>query len=161
MKDTHKGVIFLFLAVIASSTMLTVDDRPWEMAFINKQPEQDNDVTLIQSQILAGLDPTENTQSTAAGPASRKIKPTCIKGVIARDKTADLFDGEPYASVKRAGNTYIEITQKNTYMIKGKFQTQSASVVTQFPDDINHELQLVKRIGGCINLSLYLAKIKY
>jgi hypothetical protein len=63
--------------------------------------------------------------------------------------------------VKRAGNTYIEITQKNTYMIKGKFQTQSASVVTQFPDDINHELQLVKRIGDCINLSLYLAKIKY
>jgi hypothetical protein len=172
MRDIHKGAIFLMLGLLASVVTLSMDDRRWEMAFINWDEKQDLDVQNIQSQLLAGLDPTLNAQATAAGNpsttqksiaenvVSNKKSAFCFSGKIARDINSDQFHEMPYISVKEDQDTFISIDNNFALLLKSAFEVQSASLIQSLPSSVAHTMQLAIENGRCIELDLHLAKIK-
>ncbi len=172
MRDIHKGAIFLILALLASVVTLSMDDRRWEMAFINWEEKQDLDVQNIQSQLLAGLDPTLNAEATAAGnpsntqqavisnSASAKKNSYCFSGKIARDLSSDQFHEMPYVSVKENQDTFINIDNDFALLIKSAYEMQSASLIQSLPTNVAQLMQSAMANGRCIELDLHLAKIK-
>lgn len=161
MRDLHKGVILLLLALLATVIAFSVEDRRWEMAFINFEAKQQlREVEDIQAQLLAGLDPTENAQPTAAGVVSAKSQfAPCFTGKIARDFTSDEYHNAPYTSVKNAQDTFIKVNN-NVYLLKSAFEMQSASLIEDFPNEISQMMQSAISAGRCVGLDLHLAKIK-
>ena len=172
MRDIHKGAIFLILALLASVVTLSMDDRRWEMAFINWEEKQDLDVQNIQSQLLAGIDPTLNAEATAAGSASNtqqravasnpssKKNSFCFSGKIARDLSSDQFHEMPYISIKEHQDTFISIDNNFALLIKSAYEVQSASLIQSLPSSAAQLMQSAMENGRCIELDLHLAKIK-
>ena len=158
MKDIYKGITLLLLAAVAGVISLSVEDRHWNMPFVKfDQPSQTEEISGIQAQIIAGLDPSTVTQATAAGKAAL---PTCFHGKIARDKSTDLFNGSNYLSVKTFDEMYIEVKGKNTYLLRGAFETQSASIIEQLPGSVLQRMENAGNKSKCAKIDMYLAKIK-
>jgi len=158
MKDVYKGITLLLLAGVASAISLSVDDRHWNMPFVKFDSATENtEISGIQTQILAGLDPSTITQPTAAGKGAL---PSCFQGKIARDKSTDLFSGVGYLSVKAFDEMYIEVKGKDIYLLRGAFETQSASVIAQLPDDVMQRIEAAASDMKCAKVDMYLAKIK-
>ncbi len=162
MKDYRKGILILLLGGLVTILALAEDDRRWEMAFINLGAETEQQVADLQAQILLGIDPTLNAEVTAAGAVKRAAMPTCYKGKIARDFQTELFHDHPYTSIKNLNQTYIEVTSANqlVFLVKGAFETQSASILEVFPERVEQSLELISGASECIQLDMYLAKIK-
>jgi len=160
MRDIHKGVILLIMAVLASIASLSVEDRHWKMPFITFDSPQNDDVAKLQAQLLAGLDPTQNTAPTAAGNPAKLPPVVCLKGKIARDSSADLYHNAIYVSVKDVSDTYIELSDNQILLLKSAFETQSASVISALPVDVKQRLNQAVSVGGCGQIDLYLSKIK-
>ncbi len=180
MRDIHKGVIFLILALLASVVTLTMEDRRWEMAFINWDKKQDQDVLDIQAQLFAGIDPTLNAQPTAAGNAINpeidnpisiddvNLAPVaiskkgsyCFSGKIARDLNTDPFHDLPYTSIKNNRDTFINIDNNLAFLLKSAYEVQSASLISVLPVNAQQLMQSAIDGGHCIDLDLHLAKIK-
>ncbi|MCJ8338233.1 MAG: hypothetical protein MJK10_07145 [Pseudomonadales bacterium] len=158
MKDVYKGITLLLLAGVASVISLSVEDRHWNMPFVkfDATPES-TEIRGIQAQILAGLDPSTITQPTAAGKAAL---PTCYQGKIARDKSTDLFSGVGYLSVKEFDQMYIQVKGVDTYLLRGAFETQSASVIEQLPANVLQRIEQAGKGRKCAKIDMYLAKIK-
>ncbi|NQZ31808.1 MAG: hypothetical protein HRU06_11065 [Oceanospirillaceae bacterium] len=159
MRDIHKGVILLFLAVLASIVSLSVDDRHWEMPFMTFDSDPHSDVADLQAQLLAGLDPTENAAPTAAGVTAKAVNTPCFAGKIARDNSTDEFHNALYLAIKQSNDTYIEVIQSQTYLIKGAFETQSASIIESFPSAVEQKIGQISNITSCKQLDVYLSKI--
>ncbi|EPJ47867.1 MAG: hypothetical protein OFPII_09370 [Osedax symbiont Rs1] len=162
MKDYRKGILILLLGALVTILALAVDDRRWEMAYINFGTETEQQVADLQAQILSGIDPTLNADATAAGAVKRVAIPTCYRGKIARNLQTELFHDQPYTSIKNLNQTYIEVASANqlTFLVKGAFETQSASILKALPERIEQKLELVSGTSQCIQLDMYLAKIK-
>jgi len=160
MRDTHKGVIFLFLALLASIAAIYEDPRHWEMPFINFTTSPQDDVALLQAQLLAGLDPTENAAPTAAGNPVKTPPVQCLEGKVARDKSTDLYHDAQYVSIKELGNTYIELANRDVRLLKSAFETQSASIIDSLPVKVEQFLDQAMVKGKCGKIDLYLSKIK-
>jgi len=160
MKDIHKGVILLIMAVLASIASLSVEDRHWKMPFITFESQSNDDVAHLQAQLLAGLDPTENSAPTAAGDSAKLTPVVCLKGKIARDSSADLYHDATYVSVKNVSDTYIELSDNQILLLKSAFETQSASVISALPFSVEQRLDQAISAGGCGQIDLYLSKIK-
>ncbi|EPJ54957.1 MAG: hypothetical protein OFPI_04910 [Osedax symbiont Rs2] len=158
MKDVYKGITLLLLAAVAGVLSLSVEDRHWNMPFVKfDAPTQSQEISGIQSQILAGLDPSTITQPTAAGKTGL---PNCFQGKIARDKSTDLFSGAGYLSVKAFDEMFIEVKGENAYLLRGAFETQSASIIEQLPEDILQRMLSADSDLQCAKIDMYLAKIK-
>jgi len=160
MRDIHKGVILLIMAVLASIASLSVEDRHWKMPFITFESQRNDDVAQLQAQLLAGLDPTQNAAPTAAGNPAKLPPVVCLQGKIARDSSADLYNNATYVSVKDASNTYIELSDNQILLLKSAFETQSASVISALPVSAEQRLDQAISAGGCGQIDLYLSKIK-
>ncbi|NRA20658.1 MAG: hypothetical protein HRU05_09290 [Oceanospirillaceae bacterium] len=160
MKDIHKGIILLCMALLASIISFSVDDRHWNMPFVSFAEDSHRDVADLQAQLLAGLDPTENSAPTAAGNQSNDLQTSCLSGKIARDKTTDKLHDDSYISVKESSAVYIQIILKQVLLVKGPFETQSASVIDVFPNTVSERLELASNSGNCTQIDLYLSKIK-
>lgn len=159
MKDIHKGVILLLMAVVASVVSLSVDDRHWKMPFVKFDSDPHSDVSQLQAQLLAGLDPTENAAPTAAGTTTKSDNIPCFAGKIARDKNSDTFHDALYLSIKKSSETYIELIQNQTYLLKSAFETQSASVIASLPAKVEQQMAQISSIESCKQLDIYLSKI--
>lgn len=152
MKDVYKGVALLLLAAVASIITLSIEDHGWQITAVKF--ESDPDVESLQSQILAGFDPTETQQPTAAG---NRVVPQCFQGLIERDNNSDLFNGEKYVSVKKMEDMYIEV--RSEYLLRDAFQTQSASIVKQVPSEVLERLGSASEGLDCATVNIYLAEI--
>jgi hypothetical protein len=163
MKDLRKGMFILLLGVIASISAFTLEDRRWEMAFINFDTEssnQINEIDALQAQLLAGVDPTTISEATAAGGVSSKLSFNCSNGKIIRDNAADSFHNAIYTSIKHTDGSYIELQDSESFLFKTAFETQSATLLESLPNDISEQMILASQMDSCSKIDMYLAKIK-
>ncbi|MEM5529875.1 hypothetical protein WN093_13730 [Gammaproteobacteria bacterium AS21] len=178
MKDYHKGLILILLAVLASTTAFYEEDRRWEMAFINYQPtlrtneaanDAYNDVEQLQQNILAGLDPTLVAQPTAAGVSVKKstqknaIEKTaeyCAIGKIIRSNSHSLYHNDDYMAIKYNNNTFIYLTKRDIYLLKKPLDAQSASLLLESPDGVMQEISQAQQSDQCKKNDLYLARVR-
>lgn len=163
MKDLRIGMFILLLGVIASISAFTMEDRRWEMAFINFDAEpnnQLNEIEALQAQLLAGVDPTTISEATAAGGASRKLSFNCANGKIIRDNVTDSFHNTIYTSIKHSDGSYIELQDSKSFLLKTAFETQSATLLESIPSDISEQMILATQMDSCSKIDMYLAKIK-
>jgi hypothetical protein len=177
MKDYHKGLILILLAVLASTASFYEEDRRWEMAFINYQPTSPNasraidDVEQLQQSILAGLDPTLTAQPTAAGgllkqqQANTELsvdKPieNCVVGKISRSNSHSLYHDDDYMAIKHNNNTYIHLTKRDIYLLRKPLDAQSASLLIKSPNSVVQKIALAEQSDQCKKIDLYLARVK-
>jgi len=180
MKDYHKGLILILLAVLASTAAFYEEDRRWEMAYINYQPtssnrgsviEVDDEIEQLQQDILAGLDPTLTAQPTAAGEMlkqdqveqSVRIKEPveyCATGQISRSNSHSLYHDDEYMAIKQNNNTYIYLTKRDIYLLKKPLDAQSASLLISSPDSVVEKISMAQQSTQCKKVDLYLARVR-
>lgn len=160
MKDFRRGIIILLLGLLACITALLYQDQHWEMAFINFDSQSSRDILNIQARLLTGADPTVFALPTAAGSVKKKINVRCATGKIVRDKPVDFFHGAKYVSTKSTTGSYVQLRNKQTYLFKSLFETQSASLIDSLPMVIEQKLTLAAQAANCAQVDLYIASIK-
>lgn len=179
MKDYHKGLILILLAVLASTTAFYEEDRRWEMAFINHQPtllinetanDAYNEVEQLQQNILAGLDPTLVAQPTAAGgvlvkrPSQKETiqKPAeyCAIGKIIRSNSHSLYHDDDYMAIQYNNNTFIYLIKRDIYLLRNLLDAQSASLLLESPDSVMQKIAQAQQSDQCKKNDLYLARVK-
>ena len=142
--DLPKGILILVVAgVIGSQAMNALDidylaQSPNTPNQSSSPKKADNSAEQIQA-ILAGADPTDVFEPTAAG---KKINYLCDTGFIAGDLDANKFSKISYASVDAGDLTYIQISHYSpSYLVQEKYQTVSATEVSEVPQDVKRRLE--------------------
>ncbi|MGB1239501.1 MAG: hypothetical protein ACPG4U_14880 [Pseudomonadales bacterium] len=157
MRDYYKGGILLLLATLASVFTLSIDDHGFDIAVIKFESE-DSDVAALQQQILAGFDPSETQQPTAAGPVA---VPTCFRGALSRDSQSDSYHGSRFVSIKDNENMYLLLPDDQVYLRRETFQTQTADMVSALPEHVAVKLGKMQNSAECARVDVYLHGINY
>lgn len=164
MTDIPKGVFILAVAgAIGYQGFKALDidylaQSPSAPTKHSKAIEKSEDAKL--EAIMAGADPTDVLAPTAAG---KKLKYVCDSGYIAGDPDGNRFSKINYASIKKGGVTYIQVSRYSpSYLVQEHYQTVSATEVDNLPDSIKTALQVkINNPANCENQDLYLSSIKY
>lgn len=166
MTDLPKGIFILAVAgVIGYQAIKALDmdylaqspSSPSATSNATKGPL--NDADRVEA-VLAGADPTDVFQPTAAG---KKLSVACDSGYIAGDINKNRYSKISYASITERGITYIQVSRYSpTYLVQEHYQAVTATEVSKVPDSIKAALQAkISNPYGCSSQDLYLSQINY
>jgi hypothetical protein len=114
MNDTMKGISILSVTAIAIFGVLNQDNQGFDIAFlagIGAETEQSASLQLQQS-ILAGVDPTEIQEPSAAGVTERARGVDCYRGWISIDDDNMTLDQQAYISAANEKTMYVRIVDR-------------------------------------------------
>lgn len=154
MKDSYKGISLLLLGALASLWVLSKDDHGWQLAQLKWPPEPSVDE--LQQQILAGVDPSEVFEATAAG-GDKPLPPDCYVGQVSRNMADEALHGAAYQAIKHEGDTYISVNQGQRYYLRTALESQTASRIQQLPEVV---AQRFAEFDDCKPLDIFLARLK-
>lgn len=111
------------------------------------------------AQILAGADPTDVFEPTAAG---RMLTPECFSGQIeTANQQLSSLNGTRFISRNFQGETYITLmTLPPVYLLQDEHQAVSATRIDNLPPELRAEMGVFSsKSSSCPERSLYLSKI--
>lgn len=114
MNDTMKGISILSVTAIAIFGVLNQDNHGFDIAFlagIEADAEKSASLQLQQS-ILAGVDPTEIQEPSAAGVTEGTRSVDCYRGWISIDDDNMALDQQAYISAANEQAIYARILDR-------------------------------------------------
>ncbi|WP_415898221.1 hypothetical protein ACMXYR_08025 [Neptuniibacter sp. QD29_5] len=166
MTDLPKGIFILAVAGVIGYQAIKALDMDYlaqspssPVATSNTSKSSLSDAQKVEA-VLAGADPTDVFESTAAG---KSLSVACDSGFIAGDINKNRFSRISYASITERGITYIQVSRYSpTYLVQEHYQAVTATEVSKVPDSIKAALQAkISNPQGCSSQDLYLSQINY
>ncbi len=148
----------MYFLIMGTSTVIDlIADSSKQSATTHPSVEEETSFEI--SQILAGADPTDVFEPTAAG---RMLTPSCYSGQIeTENKNLSSFNGTRFISRNFEGETYIALlTLPPIYLLQDENQVVSATRIDQLPPELVPEMgQMLGQQTSCAERSLFLSRI--
>lgn len=157
MNDAMKGISILSLTAVAISWVLTQDNEGFDIAFLTNDSAQRSAALQLQQSILAGADPTQAQEPSAAGGSNLY----CYRGRVSVHDEQMMLEQESYTSVANQTSMFVRVAgQKIILEILLKDKT-SAHRAVSVPAGIAVEMaDMQKSEGQCIRKDLIISTLK-
>ncbi|SEF62507.1 hypothetical protein [Marinobacterium lutimaris] len=123
----------------------------------HEHPKPESEFEHQFNQLMAGADPSDLFEATAAGGAR-----DCLHGRIQMsDGNHSALNGRLYVAHRSSDITYIQTLEpSDTYLVQGPLQAVTANRQTEIPDAAKQALQRdIQHIERCTERSFYLSSI--
>lgn len=154
------AIASMYLLVMGTSTLIDfISDSSSvepQAEFASESSESEEE---LLKQLLAGADPTDLFEPTAAG---RPVAPACFSGELEiDDSNLTSLNGARFVSQDFQGDTYITLlTLPPVYLHQTEHQAVSATRVEELPDGLYPQVgQVLNQKETCAERSLYLSRI--
>lgn len=157
MNDAMKGVSILSLTAIAISWMLSQDNQGFDIAFLSNDSAERSAALQLQQSILAGADPTQTQEPSAAGVFDLN----CYRGrVSVHDEQITLVQ-QSYISVANQTTMFVRVSGQKIILEIPMADTTMARRAMSVPVDIAVELADRQELDSqCVRKDLIITALK-
>lgn len=157
MNDTMKGISILLLTAVAISWVLNQDNEGFDMAFLTNDSAERSAALQIQQSILAGADPTQNQEPTAAGVSDLN----CYRGRVSVYDEQMTLEKQAYISVANQTSMFLRVAGQKIILEIPINDKTIARRVMSVPVDIAVELADMQKLEErCARKDLIISVLK-
>lgn len=157
MNDAMKGVSILSVTAVAIFWMLNQDNKGFEIAFLMNDSAERSAAWQLQQSILAGADPTQTQEPSAAGVFGLN----CYRGRVSLHNEEMQLEQQSYISVANQTTMFMRVAGQKIILEIPINDKEVARRAMSVPVDIAVELADMQEQGRqCLRENLIITALK-